>query len=455
MKGNVHPANEITINPSRNQSILDIISRTGVSRRHFVRSGIHAATLAAVGGVTMRGILQTVEAAPIPDSTSKGFGGIGFESVPPSLAPVADAVVVPPGYSVEVSAAWGDPIMPGAPEWSEDATQDAIAQAKQFGMHNDGMHFFPLGWRGRPSSRRGVLCVNHEYTHEEILHGAEGLVGSSGVTIQKVRKSQAAHGISVLDIVKHHGRWKVNRRSPLARRVTGNTRMRVSGPAAGHALLKSRKFDISPNGFAEVGVNDGYTAFGTLNNCAHGFTPWGTYLTCEENWNGYFAAPTNGAAIGDEFADLKADIIKGFNRYGITHGWIRRLSMAYRRSPLQFRHEPARAQPVWLGGRNRPVRPYEHAREADSPWPMKNESAQMAVTQDRRGDNHVAFYIGDDERNEYVYKFVCARPFKPGNRRANRDLLDDGTLYVAQFTDTPTGEPGRSAASGYHWYPTR
>jgi secreted PhoX family phosphatase len=183
MKGNVHPANEITINPSGNESILDIISRTGVSRRHFVRSGIHAATLAAVGGVTMRGILQTVEAAPIPDSTFKGFGGIGFESVPPSLAPVADAVAVPPGYSVEVLAAWGDPIMPGAPEWSEDATQDAIAQAEQFGMHNDGMHFFPLGWRGRPSSRRGMLCVNHEYTHEEILHGAEGLVGASGVTI--------------------------------------------------------------------------------------------------------------------------------------------------------------------------------------------------------------------------------------------------------------------------------
>jgi secreted PhoX family phosphatase len=442
MKGNVHPANEITINPSGNESILDIISRTGVSRRHFVRSGIHAATLAAVGGVTMRGILQTVEAAPIPDSTFKGFGGIGFESVPPSLAPVADAVAVPPGYSVEVLAAWGDPIMPGAPEWSEDATQDAIAQAEQFGMHNDGMHFFPLGWRGRPSSRRGMLCVNHEYTHEEILHGAEGLVGASGVTIQKVRKSQAAHGVSVLDIVKQHGRWKVNRWSPLARRITGNTHMRVSGPAAGPALLKSKKFDIFPNGFAEAGVNDGYTAFGTLNNCAHGFTPWGTYLTCEENWNGYFAAPTNGAAIGDEYADQKAEIIKGFNRYGITQAG----SGGYRWHTVdpRFNSDTNPLEPNLFGWvveidpfdpKSRPVKRTALGR-------MKKESAQMAVTQDRRGANHVAFYMGDDERNEYVYKFVCARPFTPGNQQANRDLLDDGTLYVARFTDTPGAKAG-------------
>ena len=102
----------------------------------------------------------------------------------------------------------------------------------------------------------------------------------------------------MLDIVNHLGRWKVNRSSPFARRITANTRMRVSGPAAGHPLLKSKKFEILPNGSFEVGVNDGYTAFGTFNNCAHGYTPWGTYLTCEENWNGYFAAPTNGDQIG-------------------------------------------------------------------------------------------------------------------------------------------------------------
>jgi secreted PhoX family phosphatase len=215
MKGKQHPSNEVTINPSANESIRDVIARTNVSRRHFVQTGVNAATLAAIGGVTMGGIIQTVDAAPIPDSDANGFGGIGFESIPPGKLPVDDAVAVPAGYWVEVLAAWGDPIMPGAPDWSEDATQDAQAQEAQFGMHNDGMHFFPFTRLGRPSSRRGLLCVNHEYTQEEILHGAEGLLGGSGVTIQKVRKSQAAHGVAVLDVVKYFGHWKVNKRSRL------------------------------------------------------------------------------------------------------------------------------------------------------------------------------------------------------------------------------------------------
>ena len=137
--------------------------------------------------------------------------------------------------------------MPGAPAWAEDATQDAAAQAMQFGMHNDGMHFFPLGG-ARPGRRavRGLLCVNQEYTHEEILHGAEGLTGGAGVTIEKVRKTQAAHGVSVVEVGSMTGNGRSNRQSPLRRRITANTRMRVSGPAAGHALMKSKKFDIAP-----------------------------------------------------------------------------------------------------------------------------------------------------------------------------------------------------------------
>ena len=437
MKGKQHPTNEITINPSGNDSIRDIIARTTIDRRHFVRTSINAATLAAVGGVTMGGIINTVDAAPIPDAPARGFGGIGFESVPPSLAPVADAVAVPPGYSVEVLAAWGDPIMPGAAAWSEDATQDAQAQAKQFGMHNDGMHFFPLSWRGRASSRRGLLCVNHEYTHEEILHGSEGLTGGTGVTIQKVRKSQAAHGVAVLDLVKHRGRWKVHRSSPFARRITGNTRMRVSGPAAGHPLMKSRRFDISPTGSFEIGVNDGYRAYGTLNNCAHGYTPWGTFLTCEENWNGYFVAPTNGAAISDEFLDQKAEIIKGNVRYGVND-----VGAGYQWHTVdpRFNADTNPLEPNLFGWviEIDPFDPASTPVKRTALGRMKHESAQVAVSKGGR----VAFYQGDDERNEYVYKFVCARRFKPGNRRANRDLLDGGTLYVAKFSATPGAKAG-------------
>lgn len=440
MKGTRHPSNDVTINPSDNDSIRDIIARTAVSRRHFVRTSLNVTTLAALGGVTMSGIIHTVEAASTPGPN--GFGGIGFESVPPSVAPVTDAVAVPPGYSVEALASWGDPIMPGAPEWAEDATQDAVAQAMQFGMHNDGMHFFPLSWRGRLSSHRGLLCVNHEYTHDEILHGAEGLAGGGGVTLQKVRKSQAAHGVAVLDIVRHVSRWKVNRHSRFARRITGNTKMHVSGPAAGHPLLKSKKFQISPTSFTEVGLNDGYTAYGTLNNCAHGFTPWGTYLTCEENWNGYFAAPTNGAAIDAEPPEVKAEIIKGFNRYGITAA-----GAGYRWHEVdpRFNADTNPLEPNLFGWvvEIDPFDPTSRPVKRTALGRTKHESAQMAVSQERwNAPPRVAFYMGDDERNEYIYKFVCARPFKPGHRHANRDLLDEGTLYVAKFTDAPGVKPG-------------
>jgi secreted PhoX family phosphatase len=449
MKGTQHPANEITINPSGNESIRTVIARTGVTRRHFVRSGISAATLAAVGGVTMNGIIHTVQAAPVPDVAAAGFGGIGFDSIPPSLAPVADAVAVPPGYSVEVLAAWGDPIMPGAPVWLEDATQDAVDQEKQFGMHNDGMHFFPFPpqSQGRPSSRRGLLCVNHEYTHEEILHGPEGLTGGSGVTLAKVRKSQAAHGIAVLDIANRQGKWEVDRNSKYARRITGNTRMRVSGAAAGHALLKSKQFDIFPDGYNEVGVNDGFTAYGTLNNCAHGYTPWGTYLTCEENWNGYFAAPTNGDEIAEEFFDQKPEIIKGNSRYGISTA-----GAGYRWHEVdpRFNADTNPLEPNLFGWvvEVDPFNPRSVPVKRTALGRMKHESAQVAVS----AGNRVAFYQGDDERNEYIYKFVCARPFESGNgrRQANRDLLDEGTLYVARFTSTPGS--GASTFRG-EWIP--
>lgn len=176
---------------------------------------------------------------------------------------IADPVLhrLPPG---EVLAAWGQSIAVGGPEWRSDATQDAAAQAMQFGMHNDGMHFFPFTSRDGLSSEHGLLCVNHEYTHEEIFHGAEKLAGGVGVTLAKVRKSQAAHGVSVNEVRRSGGQWQVIMGS-FGRRITANTPMRIAGPAASHALMKSRKFDLATA--IQVGVNDGYSAFGTANNC--------------------------------------------------------------------------------------------------------------------------------------------------------------------------------------------
>ena len=437
MKGNLHPANDVTLNPSANDSIRDVIAETCMSRRTLIRTGVDAGTLAAIGGVTMSGIMTTVEAST---PFGMGAGALGFAAVPPSLAPLADAVAVPAGYRAEVLAAWGDPITESAPPWSEDATQDAAAQAMQFGEHCDGMHYFPFTWRGSDSSKRGLLCVNHEYTHEEILHGPEGLAGGSGVTIEKIRKSQAAHGISVVDIVRRRGVWGLNLRSPFARRITGNTRMRVSGPAAGHELMQSKRFDIQPTGSIEIGVNDGRTAFGTLNNCAHGYTPWGTYLTCEENWNGYFVAPTNGATIGPEYAHLQAEIVKNNNRYGVNTGF----GYQWHVQDPRFDADYNPLEPNLFGWvvEIDPFDPSSTPVKRTALGRIKRESAQVAVARDGHGKERVAFYMGDDERNEYIYKFVCARPLNRRDRRANRDLLDTGTLFVAKFTAVPGSRPG-------------
>jgi secreted PhoX family phosphatase len=342
---------------------------------------------------------------------------------------------VPAGYTVEVLATWGQPIMPGAPDWRADATQDAAAQLKQFGMHCDGMHLFPFASRGGPSNDRGVLCVNNEYTHEEILHGPEGLTGGVGVTIAKVRKSQAGHGVSIVEVRKTAGTWGVVRNSPYGRRITANTPMKISGPAAGHALLKSKKFDIQPGGSIEIGVNDGRTAHGTINNCAHGYTPWGTYLTCEENWNGNFG--WNGGDVLDTgSAALDAVIANNQVRYGVSGG-----GFGYQWHTVDPRLN-ARTNPLepHLFGWTIEIDPFDPNSQPVKRTALgrfKHESAQLAMSAVGNSPNRrIAYYQGDDERNEYIYKFVADGVFNPRNRAANRDLLDKGTLYVARFDST-------------------
>lgn len=436
MKGSLHPKNNRTLNPSSNESIRDVIGRVSLSRRRFLYTAAGTAALTAVGEVTIGGFLRTVEAAPVP--TSLGFEGIGFESIPPNLNDPAtgllekDLVSVPAGYKANVLVAWGDPIMPSAPDWLADASQDAATQEKQFGMHADGMHYFPFPplAAGRASTR-ALLCVNHEYTHEEVLH-PDGILTS--ITIGKVRKSQAAHGVSVVEIVKTRQGWRVNRNSPYGRRITGNTPMRVSGPAAGDLLLRSKQFYITTDGSVDSGsVNDGFTAYGTLNNCAHGYTPWGTYLTCEENWNGYFANPTPGQVSTSDPA-LAATVVQGQTRYGISA-----TGFGYRWHEIDPRFN-AGTNPLephlfgWVVEID-PYAPQKMPVKRTALGRFKHESAQVVVDD----NNWVGFYMGDDERNEYVYKFVCSKPYTPGNREANRDLLDAGTLYVAKFSDDGTG----------------
>ncbi len=172
MKGKLRPRKDTTVNPWGNESIRHVFARVDAGRHQFLKSSLSGSVAAASAGLL--GFSTPAAAAPIPPKPLAD-GGIGFDSICPTRAPVVDEVQVPPGYKVEVLAPWDQPIMPVVPEWRPDATQDAATQAIQFGLH-----FFPFTGRGGRSKDRGLLCVNHEYTHEEILHGAEDLSGGAG-----------------------------------------------------------------------------------------------------------------------------------------------------------------------------------------------------------------------------------------------------------------------------------
>jgi secreted PhoX family phosphatase len=315
---------------------------------------------------------------------------IGFK---PIAANSFDTITVPAGYQWRVLASWGDAILPGGTGFDPVTRGTAISQSLSIGDNNDGMSFFGF------SADHGVIAVNNEYANYEYLF-ANGRCGS----IEDTRKAQAAHGVSVFEVRRIGGVWKLQPQARLNRRITANTEMRLSGPASGSALFKTQ---ADPTGTV---------ALGTFNNCANGRTPWGTYLTCEENFNGYFGT-------ADSLSDNPA-----FKRYGISakgagHNWFPfdgRFDLA--KNP----NEPNRFG--WVVEID-PMDPTSTPIKRTALGRFKHENAEVVVN----ADGHVVVYMGDDEKGEHIYKFVSAKKFDAKNLKANRDLLDVGTLFVARF----------------------
>ena len=328
---------------------------------------------------------------------------LGFTAVPASLR---DAVVVPPEYEYHVLYRWGDPTGIGSslPAFRPDASNTADDQALQAGMHHDGMHFFPLGSDGR----RALLVLNHEYTDEHQLHAD----GAAPLTAAKVRKSQHAVGVSVIEIERLPSGWRQVLPSGYARRIHARTPMHIAGPAAGSALLQTA---ADPSG-REV--------LGTLANCAMGVTPWGTYLTCEENFHGYFGADKSRGGTSDAAA----------RRYGTTPGgqWVDWYRFDERFDVLKHPNESHRFG--WVVEID-PMDPTSTPVKRTALGRKCTESATCTLTRDGR----VAVYMGDDARFEFIYKFVSRDRVRPGGYAANRDLLDHGTLYAARFDASGQG----------------
>jgi secreted PhoX family phosphatase len=394
-----------------------------VSRRGVVRAGTVGALVLGFGPSVLTADAPAVAPAAPAAPAPAGGGALTFKPIPPNTL---DTLIVPNGYDSAVVIRWGDPVLPGAPGLDVH-NQTGARQSRQFGYNCDFVGVLPLDRHGR----RALLVVNHEYTNEELMF--PGFTSHDALTVAQVEAAIAAHGLSVVELerVGGTGRWTPvsSGRRPYNRRITGlSTTFAFTGPAAGSAWLRTA---------ADPG---GRRAIGTLNNCAGGVTPWGTVLSGEENFNQYF--------VGADQAP--AELHARLARYGINTttrypSGSRKWDRAQERFDLA-RHPNEAHRFGWIVEVD-PYEPRSTPRKHTALGRFKHEGANVIVS---RGGRAVA-YMGDDERFEYLYKFVSDARYLPGDRRHNLRLLESGTLYVARLAFTSAGEidgTGRLPADG-------
>jgi uncharacterized protein len=384
---------EETCNKSSNQTFEEIVDAR-ISRRGFLGTGLATAAAFSLGGISA--LLKAVPASADPIAGPL----VRFKGIPVSTA---DTVVVPEGYTAQVLIAWGDPVSNG-PAFAQDASNSAADQALQWGAHNDGLVYFPID-----GSRRGLLVENNEYDDEGLLFPD----GIANWNEEKTNKSMNAHGVSIIEIRKDfkERKWHVVRPSKYARRITAQTPIKIGGPAAGDDRLKTSD---DPTGTLVLG---------TLNNCAMGFTPWGTYLTCEENFNGFFFRtidPDQRTALEKRYG--VSPFASGFRWY-TTH------------PRFNADNEPNEPNRFGWVVEIEPFNPNSTPVKRTALGRLKHEGAWVQETKDGK----IVVYMGDDERNEYIYRYVSNLPWWVARRRGISPL-DDGILYVAKFHDDGTGE---------------
>ncbi|MDJ0378180.1 PhoX family phosphatase [Cryobacterium sp. PH31-L1] len=385
-------------NESTNDYFRDIVG-AALSRRSLL-AGVGVGAAAIVLGVG-----QTTPALAAPGGPAGG--GLSFTPIAPVPAAV-DAFSVPSGYSWNPIIRWGDPLF-AATDRFDPAHQSAASQALQFGYNNDYLDILE-----DHKGRNGILVTNHEYTNEGIMFAP---ATTSAEADDQRRVAMMAHGMSVVALErKRAGQpWTYRVGDRLNRRITASTPFTITGPAAGSDLLKTR---ADPTG---------RTVLGTLGNCAGGTTPWGTVLSGEENFNGYFRTP------GTSPADA---------RYGLadrpTGRLWERVDDRFDATVAGNENEPNRFG--WIVEID-PEAPNEPPVKHTALGRFKHEGANVIVGK----TGHVAAYMGDDERFDYLYKFVSHDRFdkkkSPKARVHNKALLTRGSLYVARFTgNSPAGE---------------
>ncbi len=427
--------NEI-VNHSSNPH-MDTILAARLSRRGALKGGIGATTAALLGGVGLSACGgsddDTPAPAPAPTPKSLNFAAVAKTN--------ADTVSVPAGYQVSILHALGDPMMFGDTSWSDAGTETAESYDRRIGDGHDGMYYFGLSDDGKfdaNRSDRGLLCVNHEYVVAPYgLHPAGSTKVGDQRPADEVEKEIRAHGASVVEVRRKPGSndMVMVRGSKYNRRVTSATPMDFGGPAAGNAKLVNK---LSPNGTQAFGMN---------NNCANGYTPWGTYLTCEENYLNVI-----GRAAGDDEQRSASEIV-ALKRYGLPagrknpYGWDTPDGEQYQRwnskvsgASAAEDHRNSFNTFGWVVEID-PFRPESKPVKRSALGRFNHEGAWPAPA---KAGEPIVIYSGDDARNEYVFKFVSDAKWDPkdlnGGTAVGAKYLDKGKLYAAKLNDDGTGQ---------------
>ncbi|MEZ5825209.1 MAG: PhoX family phosphatase [Geminicoccaceae bacterium] len=372
-------------NPRPEECDFDRVVEAAISRRGLLGGALAFGSVAALGSAW-------------PTRSAMATSRFAFEAI---ATDTEDNISVPAGYKADVLVRWGDPLWSDAEDFDDATRGTAKSQERAFGDNTDGMEVFT-------HQGRFILTVNNEYSNRDIIWGnrADG----KAETDDDIVKCKLAHGLSVVEIAPGENGWQVVKDSPFNRRVTPDTEMEITGPARGHDLMKT------------AADPEGVKSLGTWNNCGNGSTPWGTYLACEENFNGYFSSSNPDHAFTPEQ-----------QRYGVSaedwgYGW------AKVDERFDVSKHPNECNRCGYVVELDPTDASSTPKKRTALGRIKHENAEMVVNSDGR----IVVYMGDDERGEYLYRYVSDGVYAPG--QPTDELLEKGSLYVAKFHDDGTGQ---------------
>ncbi|WOG28557.1 PhoX family phosphatase [Endozoicomonas sp. 8E] len=413
-------------NSSDNKPISAVLEKE-LSRRGVLKRGGALAAFTALASFGLTGCNDDDS-----DDVFSSELSLGFDSITGSKT---DAVSVPAGYSAQVLAPWGTPLNDLAADWKDDGTNSSTDQANATGMMHDGMHFFPL----EGSSTEGLLCINHEFIDQTRLHPNGATDNNGERPAEEVRKEINAHGVSVVHIKLTDGVWDVVKNSNYNKRYTAGSEMDLTGPVADSDLLITKYTDEKGNKALARGTN---------NNCGNGHTPWGTYLTCEENWPGYFTRTDDPSNWTEEQIRL------GISDRGTRYDWDTVPSASENETGEFARFDVTPGSGDETEDFRNEANGHGYIVEIDPYNPQAKAIKRTALGRFRHEDcsfgkleegQPVVFYSGHDSRFEYIYKFVSKELWNPADADSEDRLatgaryMDEGTLYAARFDEEGQG----------------